>query len=489
MPLSVRFDLPPREALEFFRRKGLKPTFAWQDMLREEHDAAFTVAKMLDLDLLSDVKELMDKAIAEGQLFKQFRESIEPMLFNKGWWGKQLMTDPLTGETKLVQLGSPRRLRVIYDTNLRTSYAVGHWAKIQANAKTQPFLMWDAVNDARTRPAHRAWDGLILPYDSPWFDTHWPPAGWLCRCKIIALSETDLRRMGKSGPDQTPPLDLQPWTNPRTGVTEMIPAGVDPAFAYNPGKSRLTHLKKALEEKSQAIKKKRVVRPKRKVTPKQPVSLRDLIKQVPFSQQEQAVIDYIEARRSASTQAIQLHGMPQAEQMYSVEWEDLTYYFAELTPKSPIVKTLLHFASVPDIAQEIERHTKQVIFTKQTNRDDPHWAIEYNEPGFVSAATGGQGTVTIYNNYSTGISTMAHEMGHNFAYGRYGSSSPRVQSDFRAAVSSGESPPTDYAKKAIAEDFAESVMLYHTDPDFLRQIAPKRFAVIDRMVKEKDYGG
>ena len=43
-------------------------------------------------------------------------------------------------------------------------------------------LRYVAVLDARTRPEHRAWHGLILPIDHPLWDTHYPPNGWGCRC-------------------------------------------------------------------------------------------------------------------------------------------------------------------------------------------------------------------------------------------------------------------------------------------------------------------
>lgn len=49
----------------------------------------------------------------------------KPQLVNAGWWGVQLMDDPLTGETKAVQLGSEERIKTIYRTNMRTARAAG----------------------------------------------------------------------------------------------------------------------------------------------------------------------------------------------------------------------------------------------------------------------------------------------------------------------------------------------------------------------------
>ena len=51
---SANFELAPLAAIQYFLDKGLKATVFWQDMVAEEHDIAFTVAKMLDTDMLAD---------------------------------------------------------------------------------------------------------------------------------------------------------------------------------------------------------------------------------------------------------------------------------------------------------------------------------------------------------------------------------------------------------------------------------------------------
>lgn len=235
MAIAASFNLAPEKAVESFRGKGLAASFAWQDMLHEEHDRAFTVAKMLDLDLLSDVKDYVDRAIAEGWTRQRFIDELMPTLINRGWWGRQEMTDPLTGEVVEAQLGSARRLKTIYDTNLRTSYSAGHWKRIETNARSAPYVMYSAVLDNRTREAHRAWNGKILRADDPWWKTHTPPNGWNCRCTVIQLSDRDLQRMGRDGPDESPPVETREWTNPRSGEVMQVPVGVDPGWGYAPG--------------------------------------------------------------------------------------------------------------------------------------------------------------------------------------------------------------------------------------------------------------
>jgi SPP1 gp7 family putative phage head morphogenesis protein len=246
---NIRFQaLPPEEAIAYFKAKGhnLAESWDWRDIWQQQHATAFTVAKSAGFDVLKDIQTAVDDALAQGLTLKQFSAQLTSILQQKGWWGKKGLPDPLTGEVREVQLGSPRRLRIIYDTNMRMSQAAGEWARIQRTKATAPYLMYVAILDGRTRPEHRKWNGTILPVDHPWWKTHFPPNGWHCRCWVIQLSAHDLEALGlQVSPD--PEEDLVMYTNDRTGETQMITRGIDPGFAYNPGEAALDgHAARAL---------------------------------------------------------------------------------------------------------------------------------------------------------------------------------------------------------------------------------------------------
>ena len=227
--------LAPREAIDYFRAKGFRPSFAWQDVWQAEHARYFTVAKAMQADVLADIGGAVDRALAEGRTLAQFREELEPLLRDKGWWGRSRMPDPVTGRLRSVQLGSPRRLRTIFDVNLRTSYAAGRWAQMQRTRAQRPYLMYMAVRDQRTRPAHRAWHGTIQPMDHPWGRTHFPPNGWNCRCTVRQLSAREAAARG--GETEAPPTSDRDWINPRTGETLRVPEGIDPGWGYHVGQA------------------------------------------------------------------------------------------------------------------------------------------------------------------------------------------------------------------------------------------------------------
>lgn len=239
--------LPPREAVAALLARGgrLDPSFSYLDVWQEEHARAFTVAKSAGFDILGDIHGELLKALDEGRSFEEFARDLKPMLQRKGWWGRQMMTDPVTGEERAVQLGSTRRLRTIFDVNMRVSYAAGHWAMFERNKAARPFLRYVHVDpelhQPNSRPHHAALHNLVLPVDHPFWATFAPPNGWGCRCTLQQLSQRDIDRLLREGEElvfEPPTIAMRPWTNWRTGEILHVPDGVDPGWAYNPGKAQ-----------------------------------------------------------------------------------------------------------------------------------------------------------------------------------------------------------------------------------------------------------
>lgn len=234
---------PPPEAVDYFARQtiGGRFSFNWRDTWQEEHLNAFVVAKAMSADVLSDIHGGLRRAMDEGWTKERFIQELTPLLQARGWWGKQKVTDPKTGEQQLAQLGSARRLDTIFDTNMRMAHSAGRWERIKRSASTRPFLEYMHTDQQFPRPWHLACNGIVLPVDHPFWETHATPNGWRCKCWIRSLrkaeavtSEEELKRRGV--------LKTVAYRNKRTGVTTRTPIGVDPGFGYNPGKARLDAL-------------------------------------------------------------------------------------------------------------------------------------------------------------------------------------------------------------------------------------------------------
>ena len=231
-------SINPEEALAFFRAKKFKldPSFDWRDWKAQQHAGSFTVAKSAGFDILADIFDAVEKAIAEGTTLQEFQRGLIPVLQEKGWWGKKEVVDPLTGETKLVQLGSPRRLKTIFQTNLRMAYMAGKWQRFMRTSAKRPWLRYVSVLDNRTRITHRSWHGTILRFDDPWWTEHFPPNDFGCRCDVQQLSDADLKRYNwtpspAGGPQSLPRTHI----NRRTGEVTKVPQGIMPGFEFNVG--------------------------------------------------------------------------------------------------------------------------------------------------------------------------------------------------------------------------------------------------------------
>jgi hypothetical protein len=107
------------------------------------------------------------------------------------------------------------------------------------------------------REAHRHWDNVTLPVDDAFWKTHYPPNGWRCRCRVVAVSQRDYDRGTTPGGDamvKAPPDTVwKKWGNRRSGQIETVPAGIDPGFGYNPGLARAAQEQSVIRDKLLAL--------------------------------------------------------------------------------------------------------------------------------------------------------------------------------------------------------------------------------------------
>lgn len=221
---EVKYEgLPFDEAVTFFRDKVNVPTERWNDLWQQQHDIGFMVAGATKAELIQDLRDSVDKAIAEGTTIDDFRKDFREIVAKHGW--------SYNG-------GEGWRTRVILDTNLRTSYMAGRYQQMRDPdvLAARPNWMYKHGDSVNPRPEHLAWDGLVLPADDPWWDSHYPPNDWGCTCKVQSLSNRNLERMGKTVAAKPPDDGTYSWTDKRTGIEYSdIPKGIGPGWAYPPG--------------------------------------------------------------------------------------------------------------------------------------------------------------------------------------------------------------------------------------------------------------
>jgi SPP1 gp7 family putative phage head morphogenesis protein len=252
--LSAAIGLEPAAAIRYFEQKGYRISWNWHDTLQEANARAFTVAKVTRLDVLSDIRGALSEALKSGQTERWFENNLTPVLQSKGWWGRQIAVSA-DGGAEVAQLGSPRRLRTIYRTNMQSAYMAGRYEQFAKNAASRPYFQYVAVMDQKTRPSHAAMHGRVFRWDDPIWETHWPPSAFNCRCRVRALSERNLKDRGLEAETSDGKLRtkmVEAGTDRRTGEirrTEVTGISLgsrggkpvtfftDPGFNYNPARA------------------------------------------------------------------------------------------------------------------------------------------------------------------------------------------------------------------------------------------------------------
>lgn len=236
--LGYSIFLKPDDVVRAIDARGaLQPTVRWSEMMHAHHAVAFTVAKIAKLDLLRTMRTSIDDVLRNGGTFEEWKAGILPALKKAGWWGAVTNAE-LTGTNETIIVNN-RRLRTIYNTNVRMSMASGHWTRIQRQKDVLPYLRYLPSTSERKRPLHKTWYGILLPVDHPFWQTHFPPNGWGCKCHFEQVSERKMRKMGWS----VTPNDRLPQGSkiflPAAGDPIAVPDGIDPGFSYNPGTAHL----------------------------------------------------------------------------------------------------------------------------------------------------------------------------------------------------------------------------------------------------------
>lgn len=213
--------LPMLEALEFWKSKIQLAPSEYRKLSDEAKIKAFAVSGIARGAELETVFNAITDAIEKGTTLEDFKKECASIFEKRGWVGERAW-----------------RIDNIFRTNIQTAYNVGRYSQMMDVVDDRPFWMYDAVNDRRTRPAHRAMDGKVFPAGHPVWDTWYPPNGFRCRCSVTTLSEDQVKKIGKPVETEDPTNTLVEYTNPKTGIThpafQLIP---DPGFSHHPGKS------------------------------------------------------------------------------------------------------------------------------------------------------------------------------------------------------------------------------------------------------------
>lgn len=206
MTAKFSFNNPPLDNIAFLMSKKPEIHFDYDEIKFEAHQRAFTIAKITQIDLLSDIQTSLENAFVDGQSYQSWVKELKPTLQKHGWFGKSVeVINPKTNEKKSIEVGATRLKKIFY-TNTRTAYAQSR-ARAQEQSSDE-YLRYVAILDSRTRHTHAQMHGLILKKKDPFWEKNYPPNGWNCRCRVDSYSKDDLDEFGWRESSQAQKLNI-----------------------------------------------------------------------------------------------------------------------------------------------------------------------------------------------------------------------------------------------------------------------------------------
>ena len=201
------------EAIKYFGDKVPLTPKEFYDLADKYKSLAFTVSNYSKAGVLNRFYETLLKALEDGTSIQQFKKDMDTFLVDTGYKGL-----------------TPFQADNIFRTNIQTAYQVGHYKQMRNPQvlKLRPYWQYDAVDDRRTRPAHRAMDGKVFAADNPIWDTWYPPNGFKCRCGIKTLSQRQVDQQGLTVETKAPTAG--------TVNGEFVSIYPDTSFDTNPAK-------------------------------------------------------------------------------------------------------------------------------------------------------------------------------------------------------------------------------------------------------------
>ena len=140
---------------------------------------AFTIAGVENDNLVAAVKKEVDRALAEGRPFGEFKADVDT-LFDRA------------GVTRL----NNYRVAQVYGDALSSAYGAGAYDELHSPVAEDLFPYFRYIDAGiydgphAVRPSHRL-GGTILPRDDPWWKTHWGPWDYGCRCRAEGVTKAE----------------------------------------------------------------------------------------------------------------------------------------------------------------------------------------------------------------------------------------------------------------------------------------------------------
>lgn len=214
--LAAKEALDWLEALGVILTDGIKA--AALALVAEEAGIAEVVARLMLANNAQTMVDAVATAISTGVIPDAWDRVTKPQL---------LITTGL-------KQADPR---IAFQASLRSAYSAGRYNRAM-KATDEPYFIYRSMRDKRVRPSHQALDGVCLPKSDPFWNDHYPPNGWRCRCKAYSIDDTGVKRLEDAGLKiaREAPDEAMVTYKDKTGKEITLPESVEPGWDFLPGK-------------------------------------------------------------------------------------------------------------------------------------------------------------------------------------------------------------------------------------------------------------
>ncbi len=179
--------LKPERALRWFARRLALPEEEVRALSQEARRRASWVSGLAALDMVQEVMDALEEALAQGTTFREFQKALSERVRNA--WGE----------------GSRHRLETVFRTNLQLAYGAGRYGEAERVRDLRPYWGLSVVLDGRTSRICAPLAGIVLPADHPFWASHIPPLHFGCRTALVTYSREEGERLAwKEAPAHAP---------------------------------------------------------------------------------------------------------------------------------------------------------------------------------------------------------------------------------------------------------------------------------------------
>lgn len=174
------------KAVAWFRKRVPVTENGYRALTVRERDRAFHIAHVQQMRVVETIYNEIDRAIAEGTPFGDFKKRIRDKL-------------------KAHEVGGAH-LETVFRNAVQSAYNAGRWYQLTEVSATRPYWVLDVVLDDRTSDKCKPVDGVCKAHDDPWWLTNWPPRHHRCRTGVRSVRASEAKRIGitKGTPEPTP---------------------------------------------------------------------------------------------------------------------------------------------------------------------------------------------------------------------------------------------------------------------------------------------